>query len=166
MENLARREYDKVVDDKVKEELLIANVPILKVGVRNNSEVKTNYIGILNGFVFSRAWTYWVVSGYMPLEYADCIYEKNADLCIRAGGHCGNVKPDQVKTSKKYEEDLKSIFKKYANNIKGYFEEGKKLDINDYNDYFVDFYHIDTQLGLNKLAEFIKQNDIYTDFIN
>ena len=52
MENLARSEYDFDADKKVKEELQIAGIPAIRLGVIEN-EVKTHYIGILNGFFSS-----------------------------------------------------------------------------------------------------------------
>lgn len=69
MDNLARSKYDPEADKKVKEELLIAKIPVLELGIMDK-EVKTKYIGILNGFVFQRAWYYWVVKGNMPLKFA------------------------------------------------------------------------------------------------
>ena len=79
MENLARREYDPDADKKVKEELQIAGIPVVRVGLMNN-EAKTYYIGILNGFVFIRAWYYWIVKGNMPIEYAQYLYDNYQDL--------------------------------------------------------------------------------------
>ena len=52
MDNFARHEYDGKIDDKVKEELRLANIPVFRLPYYMNTEVKTRYIGILNGFVF------------------------------------------------------------------------------------------------------------------
>lgn len=135
LENLARKEYNCDADEKVKEELLIANIPVLRLGVMNN-EVKTRYIGLLNGFVFVRAWRYWVVKGNMPLKFAKQIYENYKDLNIRVNGDAGNSNPNK-NSCREVQDEL-----------------------------VISMYHIDTQLGLCKFAEMIKQNNIYTELSN
>lgn len=71
MDNFARCEYDGEIDYKVKEELQIANIPVFRLPYYMNTEVKTKYIGILNGFMFYRAWNYWICHGDMPLDIAN-----------------------------------------------------------------------------------------------
>ena len=80
MENFASREYDFNIDKKVKEELEIANIPYIMLPNFINTEVKTKYIGLLNGFKFYRAWAYWVCVGDMPLDDAEFIYENYKDF--------------------------------------------------------------------------------------
>lgn len=46
--NLAHRDYNYDADKEVKNELLIANIPVFKLSSYMNTEVKTHYIGLLN----------------------------------------------------------------------------------------------------------------------
>lgn len=165
MENLARREYDLEADKKVKEELQIAGVPTIRIGLMNN-EVKTYYIGILNGFVFRRAWNYWVVSGNMPLEYAQHLYDNYKDLNIRVAGHCGNPPPKEWAINKDYHSLMKPYVDKWINKE---ISNGELDDIGNkirhQGEQVVNMYHIDTQLGLCKFVETIKNNNIQSEII-
>ena len=78
--NLSHRDYNSDVDKEVKNELLIANIPVFKLPSYMNTEVKTYYIGLLNGFMFYRAWTYWVCCGDMPLNESQYIYDNYKKL--------------------------------------------------------------------------------------
>lgn len=165
MENLARSEYDFDADKKVKEELQIAGIPAIRLGVINN-EVKTHYIGILNGFVFVRAWYYWVVRGNMPLEYAQYLYDNYKDLNIRVDGNCGNPPPSEWARNK----DADKLYKPYINQWKNKeitTEELERLckEIDKQGKQVIDTYHIDTQFGLCKFAEVIKKNNIQSEII-
>lgn len=165
MENLARHEYDADADKKVKEELQTAGVPVIRLGLMD-SEVKTHYIGILNGFVFVRAWYYWVVRGYMPLEYAQYLYTNYKDLNIRVAGHCGNPTPEEWAKNKDYNKLIKPYLDKLiAEEIN--YEEFKQINaqIIAQGEQAIDMYHIDTQAGLNKFVEVIKSNNIHSDIV-
>lgn len=96
MENFARHHYENNVDQLVREELKQAGIPILELPCYMDTEVKTRYVGVLYGFFFYRAWTYWVCKGDMPLDIAEQIYRNYKGLRIRAGGHFGNVPPKTV----------------------------------------------------------------------
>ncbi len=161
MENLARNLYDRKVDKRVKEELEIAKIPVFKLPAWMDTEVKTKHIGILNGFRFYRAWTYWVCEGDMPLEVAKYIYENYKDLQIRAGGHAGNVEPDKESYNPVYNQELRELINKSS--IEEYIKSSKDI-VDDLSlPRFVGCYHIDTQLGLCKLSEVIRERDIHTD---
>ena len=162
MNNLAKHNYDREIDKQVKEELMIAGISVIDVGGFINNEVKTRYIGFLNGFIFYRAWTYWVVKGYMPLEDAKNIYKNYKDLDIRAGGHCGNVNPEEIAIDPTYQKKLQDLLNDVV--IHEYMEKAKEIKIEPNDPKFVDCYHVDKQLGLNKLVEYIKTNNIYTEY--
>ena len=162
MNNLARREFNPEINEEVKEELQIANIPVMKLPCYINTEVKTMYIGILNGFVFYRAWTYWICRGKMPLEIAKEIYQKYQKLNIRAGGHAGNVEPESQSMNPVYEKEITDLLKN-TNNTREYLEKAEKIVDDKTLPRYVDMYHIDTQLGLCKLAETIKAYDIHTE---
>ncbi|MFQ7192664.1 MAG: hypothetical protein ACLRPD_12210 [Megamonas funiformis] len=161
MENFATRIYDSKVSKKVKEELEIAKIPVFVLPSVLDSEVKTEYIGILNGFKFYRAWTYWVCKGDMPLEIANYIYENYKDLQIRAGGHCGNVEPEKESYNPIYTKELSDLLEKVG--FGRYMEQSKDIIDDPNQPRFVATYHIDTQQGLCKIAEIIRERDIHTD---
>lgn len=156
----------KDCDKDVLGELTIAKIPYLRIGKRANSEVPSEYIGILNGFVFVRAWYYWVVSGYMPLKYAEDLYSSYKELQIRAGGHCGNVSPMEQVTSEKYKRKLKELTCSMSLRELIEWDKSKSLSIDEFDDKSVDCYHIDTQLGLCRFADMIIENKIVTEFVN
>ena len=160
--NLASREYNPEWDDVIKEELMIAGIPVFELPRFMDTEVKTKYIGILNGFVFHRAWRYWICEGNMPLEKAEELYAKHKNLEIRAGGHCGNVEPKSMSHNPIYEKELCDLRDKTAN-MKEYMKLSEKIVDDQTLPRFVEMYHIDTQLGMNKLAEFIKTNSVKTE---
>lgn len=91
--NLATREFDEKTDKKVLEELKSAGIPVMYLPSYMNTEVKTRYIGVLNGFIFIRGWRYWQCNGNMPLEIAEKLYTACHDMKIRACGHAGNPSP-------------------------------------------------------------------------
>jgi hypothetical protein len=152
-------------DKDIIQELTIAKIPYLRIGKRNN-EVPSEYIGILNGFVFVRAWYYWTVSGYMPLKYADELYIKYKDLQIRAGGHCGNVAPSEQVTSREHKKRCRDLFTSMPFKELVEWEKTHPLKVEESDEKCVDHYHIDTQLGLCRFAETIIENNIVTEFMN
>lgn len=162
--NLAHRDYETSADDEVKNELQIANIPIFKLPSYMNTEVKTRYIGLLNGFVFYRAWTYWVCCGDMPLNESQYIYDNYKKMKIRAGGHCGNVEPESQSYNPVYEKELSDLIAKYS--VPECIEKAKNIVDDETLPRFVNMYHIDTQLGLCKLAQIIREHNIKCDLKN
>lgn len=165
MRNLASHEFNSEYNRAVYDELTEAGIPIVNVG-RLDNEVKTNYIGMLNGFVFIRAWYYWVVKGWMPLEHAKYLYENYKDLQIRASGDAGNPDPESCSECK----DSKTLAKNALDRVRA-----KEMTMEEANaeymlrikegEQFIDMYHIDTQAGLNRFVEVIKNNSIHTEII-
>ena len=85
----------------------------------------TCYYSFNNPDVFTRAWYYWCVSGYVPLHVAEEMYENpNGRKDIRANGHCGCPPPS---------EQL-------------HYHKVCGMDV-------VDSYHIDSQEGLNYFVQ-------------
>ena len=83
-------------------------------------------------FVFTRAWYYWVVRGYVPLDIAVEMYENpNGQKDIRANGHCACPHP--------FEQKLP--YKVCGMNV-------------------VDLYHIDTQAALNYFVDTLKKHQL------
>lgn len=82
----------------------------------------------MGSFVFTRAWYYWCVSGYVPLAIAQQIYANpNGVKDIRVAGHCACPPPSEWIVRHK---------------VCG-------MDV-------VDSYHIDSQEGLNYFVQTIK----------
>jgi hypothetical protein len=157
MINLAGEEN---VNKIIIEELKQANIKAFHVG-DVWGEVHTNYIGVANSFVFMRCWNYWRVSGNMPLGHAKVIYERFPNLSIRAGGHCGNVSPENVCAGKDIMDLSVPIVKKYLNHQITYEELNESVkNLEDSLEKVVDNYDIDTQAGLYKFVEYIRENGI------
>lgn len=164
LNNLAHRDYETSADNEVKNELQIANIPVFELPSYMNTEVKTRYIGLLNGFMFYRAWTYWVCCGDMPLNEAQYIYNNYQELKIRAGGHCDNVEPESQSYNPVYEKEISDLIAKYS--VPEYIEKAKNIVDDETLPRFVNMYHIDTQLGLCKLAQIIREHNIKCDLKN
>lgn len=83
-------------------------------------------------FTFERAWYYWVVDGYVPLDIAVEMYENpNGKKDIRVAGHCACPHPAEWTVKHK---------------VCG-------MDV-------VGGYHIDTQEGLNYFVETLKKHKL------
>lgn len=82
-------------DDHISEELTKAGIQKVPTE-RNNIEVIPYSIkGQLSYFEFTRAWSYWVVKGKMPLKVAIEMYETEiGKKDIRVAGHCGCPHPE------------------------------------------------------------------------
>lgn len=160
MQNLATREYDYKIDEIVKAELEAAHIPVICLPQYMNGEVKTRYVGYLHGFVFYRAWSYWDCQGDMPLVFAKELYEKHKDLKIRAGGHAGNVPPEEVAYNPIYEQQLREYYHKVGSIV---FRENATNVIHDdpTQPHFVNLYNIDTTEGLEVFVRFIQENNIF-----
>lgn len=158
LENLARRYYEPDADKKVKEELTAAGIPVLSLMNSADGEVKTYYIGLLNGFIFQRAWKYWVVKGNMPLDVAEYIYYNHKELEIRAAGDAGNPNPRDFAVD--------PIYKKYC---REQYKNGKNPDKTkkeyQYNPRYIQMYHIDTEEGLKVFADTVKKFNVTTEYI-
>lgn len=151
---------DKACDEKIREELNLAGVEIANIG-KMDREVPASIIGKCNNFIFSRAWSYWVVTGYMPLKYAKEIYEKYKDLNIRVAGHCGNPPPEDWCEPKNWQIKCKPYIDKLYNKEITYEECDKHCnEISKQGEQFIAHYHIDSQEGLNRFAEIINENNI------
>jgi len=145
-------------DKQIKEELNQAGIPIIGLLGRMNSEVPARVIGVFNGFTFQRAWYYWVVEGYMPLEYAKQLYDNYHHLDIRVAGNCGNVKPEEWSECKGYKKLCEYHVNRYLNkeiNMDELEKIGEKIRLD--GDQFVTSYHIDTQEGLNIFAKMVQK---------
>lgn len=118
-------------DPFVELELKLAGIKIFKKEI--TSEVPTTFYGRLNGFIFHRAWYYWIVEGLVPLNLAIELYENPIGRkTVRVEGHCGCPSP------------IEFGIQKYLNTKTNKFEE------------FISTYHIDSIEGLKLFTKTIK----------
>ena len=154
-------------DEYIREELILAGINKIE-GKRNDGEVPYSITGELENWEFKRAWYYWVAStrygnGVLledairlneekyPINTQDGI-KKYGDVIRIAGG--GDPK-QRAFPEKKY---LKSQLEKLK--IENINDRDKAKLCNEgiiKGDRFIDCYHIDNQLGLNKFANFIQE---------
>lgn len=81
-------------DHVVKRELDRARLPVQTGGIQPG-EIKTRYTSDYKGFHFHRAWSYWVVTGPMPLSHAIELHQDPIGRDdIRIAGHCGCPAPE------------------------------------------------------------------------
>lgn len=162
--NLATIDFCQASDDSVRDELATAKIPILKLPFVMNGEVKTRYIGLLNGFCFFRQWRYWCVEGLMPLENAKQIYEEISFLGVRAGGDCTNPEPETVAVDPYFDAMLQeeaNRLSKTALSSTELIEKLKEIQPEPGAPKYVKFYHIDMEEGLAALAAYIRKHNIY-----
>ena len=128
------------------------------------TEVQTTVYAKLNGLTFVRAWTYWVVSGIVPLDAAKALYAGPVGKTdIRVSGHCGCPPPEapwvdwlDPKTNKQIIPTKNLEQRDQMLRILG--EDAMKdfMDSHIFHDDpaslgafgYITTYHIDTELGL------------------
>jgi hypothetical protein len=168
----------KTADVSIQEELILANIPIKKVEL-GRTEVPYTLVGESGDWKFNRAWTYWVafVGGGsdvigdgkgLPLEIASQLHERKYPIIgekqpviygmvVRVTGHCGFPHPREwaFPTREVLEEESKIIGKDWKEinygNLAKMCNDGVIV-----GERFVNYYHIDTQLGLNEFARVIR----------
>lgn len=102
----------------------------------------------------------------MPLENAQYLYDNYKDLDIRVAGDAGNPPPKEWAKNKDYDKLIKPYINKLRNKeITTEELENISKEIASQGEQVVDSYHIDTQLGLCKFVEVIKNNNIHSDII-
>lgn len=148
-------------DDYILRELEKAGIHESFYG-RTNGEVPYSYIGRLNGFVFKRAWRYWIVEGAMPLKTAEYIYKNFSRLGIRVGGDGCNVEPSIYAEPIGLDKKVKILLdkhKKHELTLEQVEIEIQKIKENSKRLYVMS-YHIDTVDGLKVFADTIKSKRI------
>ena len=164
LKSYASAEYRQHFNTAIRAELENAGIPVLELPASLGTEVKTRYIGLLNGFVFTRGWRYWVCVGDMPLADAKEIYRLYRHLVVRADGHAGN--PDPVTCcyspiQEAREQAIVEAMKAKGATTEEMVAELEKLEVDATWPKFVRMYHIDTTEGLAAIAAYIKEHNIY-----
>lgn len=152
---------DQECDKIIREELNLAGIKIVSIG-KTNKEVPASIIGKCNNFIFHRAWYYWVVEGYMPLEIANYLYDNYKHLNIRVEGHCGNPSPEGWTEPRNFSQKIKPLSEKFwkSHELTADEFEQQAKQIRESGEQFITGYHIDTQEGLNVFVDTIKKHNI------
>lgn len=85
-------------DYVLKKELENAGIPTWENRFfRNEGDVKSSVIGVLNNCTFKRAWVYWIVDikGGLPLDVAIKLHEQYGTT-LRVGGFAGGIDPREM----------------------------------------------------------------------
>jgi hypothetical protein len=171
MENLAG---NPGADRYVRRELARARVPAVEGGADGGGEVPATVTGRLGGFSFRRAWYYWVVTGPVPLEVAERLYEDPVGQTdVRAGGHCGCPHPSQqaewiapdgrrvVPTEER--EKMLEMSRHSQVLAKTFADSLAEKDVTFSDDppslrarQFVTLYHIDSEVGLRIFVDAVR----------
>lgn len=83
------------VDEEVSNELKLAGIAVnsFEICRESNGEVKTSVFGNLEGWIFKRAWRYWIAQGPgIPPQYANELYLSHGKEC-RVDGHASGLSP-------------------------------------------------------------------------
>ena len=142
---------------------ILTDPPIYK-----SSEVP--FVGCLNGFFIFPYHYYWVVRGKMPLKYADELYQYRDVFGVRVNGGTNDNKPIDHCTSDEYDEYLQKMVKLIStfDNIEEMCAETQKkkqeMMDEDIDKFYVDMYHIDTNQGLKRVVDIIRNNNIKTEW--
>ncbi len=148
------------------QELKLARIPILRINGHLDMGLKINYIGILNGFVFEKTPSYWVVRGYMPLNYAKEIYNIYGATPIRVNGTAGGEDPSKAATVNPiYHRKLSDLHEKIPN-VREFAKAAEEIIDDPKNPRYIKFYHIDNSAGLVVFADFVRNHDIRTSFVD
>lgn len=142
---------------------ILTDPPIYK-----SSEVP--FVGCLNGFFIFPYHYYWVVRGKMPLKYANELYQYRDAFGVRVDGGSNDNKPEEHCTSDEYKEYLQKTVESMStfNTLEEMRVETQKkkqeMMEKDIDKFYVDMYHIDTNQGLKKVVDIIRNNNIKTEW--
>lgn len=163
MKNLAG---DPNCNEDIEEELLRAKIKLVR-GEPQKGEVPTNITGVLGRFKLERYWTYWVVSGDMPLEVARELYrDPIGKRDIRVAGHCGCPPPKNpwIKWKDSQGREIYPISRKpkdFSEKEAGYQVFFKSEDLVKIGKGFITSYHIDTGEGLRLFADTVRKHKLF-----
>lgn len=91
--NHAGRKDIEGLDKDLSDELVLAGIKVNIASWTQSGEVETHVLGTLNGWVFTRAWRYWICKGPgIPIKEAMELHEKFGQD-VRVDGDCGCPSP-------------------------------------------------------------------------
>ncbi len=115
---------------------------------------------------------YAVVKGKIPLEVANSIYKKypSNQYKIRVAGACIDEKPNDWARDEIFDQEIEEINKKYCAEewVAKYEEADKRLEERPDENKYIEYYHIDTEKGLqiflNEMREYYsRESQISTE---
>ena len=178
MKNLACNHptYAQILETNatVGSELREAGIPIVQQDPTHRGEVPSEYKGQYEGFTFTRAWYYWVVTGAVSMEAAKEIYANPIGVTdVRAEGHCACPPPEDqsiliddntkriVVANKEWKEgiDMYVRMKSERSLMSWMTEYISDKDVKSSTPY-VRLYHIDSQEGLNLFMQTIRKYNL------
>jgi hypothetical protein len=119
------------VDGILKRELKAAGIkPVVMECMRNDNEPHSAVLGEMQGWLFKRAWYYWVAKGRgIPVEEAEALHATHGNS-VRVDGHCGC--PSPLEWCKGfpvtvYHIDNQQGLNALADTIRGIIERGQKM---------------------------------------
>lgn len=170
MINLAGR---KDANKYIEEELYLASIPLHTE--TSTGEVSYTIIGKLEGWIFRRAWYYYMVScpdGLgLPYNIAAKLHDKKYPISdeqcstlgqsIRVNGHCGCPHPKefQYPTLSSIEEEFIKARKQLPDidfNTQIAFDDSCLRELDGVR--YIRLYHIDTQVGLNEFSNIVRRS--------
>lgn len=83
--DLTSEQWSHGTDIKVRNELMHAHIPYIKLPSYMETDIKTCIIGTLKAFVFFRARDYWICEGKIPGKLAINLTENYNNLYIQTG---------------------------------------------------------------------------------
>ncbi len=169
MQNLAG---DPRCDETIRHELTRCGITVVE-GQRSRGEVAASVTGRLGAFTFRRAWYYYVAEGPMPLTEARKLYDDPVGRTdVRVSGHCRCPAPGDPGgwVTWRLPDGRTVVPVKDMKELQAAYAQGKFWVRQDPITEFVgsddpeslgaigtvDLYHVDSEIGLFKLAEVIR----------
>jgi len=161
-------------DKYILQELESHGIEPVRCKSNSQGEVCSSLTGRIGKFTFRRDWSYWVITGALPLEYAMAIYANPVGRqYVRAGGDCACRNPEiwenffdtdgnelYVDPGGKQREQIanlleKGLLKSTDTDNVIFFESEKERDKHVARS-FVNMYHVDSDLGLHLIVDAIR----------
>jgi len=158
-------------DKEIERELMRCGVEIMRDQPREG-RVPSSIRGKLGPFILRRGTYYWEVKGEIPYSVAKELYENPVGKTdIRVSGDLGCPPPwMQVRWKEKKEDGKTLVSKEYMAYLQIQFKKGILLsDLSkncraatpqEMNSGFVDYYHIDSELGLYIFIDILKKHKL------
>lgn len=159
-------------DRFIKVELERARIPV-EHALAHRNMVPYTLVGRLGEIAFSRAWTYWVARGLVPIETAEELYNDPVGRTdVRVAGHA--AAPPPLEWSDWITADGRIVYPAYREAAHVAFLE-RNPDVTPSNDLFSDdpeelgakrfvtTYHIDTEVGLRVFSDILRARSLVTE---
>lgn len=163
---------DPLYDKYILQELERHCIEPVRCKSNSQDEVCSSLTGRIGKFTFRRKWSYWVINGALPLEYAMAIYaDPVGRQYVRAGGDCACRNPEiwanffdtdgnelYIDPGGKQREQISNLLEKclLKNTDNFIFFESEKERDKHVARSFVDLYHVDSDLGLHLIVDTIR----------